>query len=249
MSVTPCVYCNKGARKPIYCPHCRSWQACCSQRCLLNHIKVTHPKQAAEIEAQEEAAETERDSRQREHRRAQKQKADAESGLQFECVKCRAMLSVPRRFKGQMVSCPHCGTPHRVPEAEVLEAPPEPPEPFRTVKLALGCAFCALVLSCCCGFPMKTYYAHKPRMEANRLYDEGQKAEAVARYEEMWERVGARADMLKRIVEYHLEVKNEAEATRWIEKGLDKSVAVDYDTPAAKALLEKAKARREAKSK
>ena len=248
--LTPCVYCNKGARKPIACPHCWSRQTCCSQRCLLNHIKVTHPKQAAEMASQEEEAETERESRRREQRQAQKERAEAEAGMRVECGDCGALLSIPRRFKGQTIPCPHCGVMQNVPVAELLAAPEEPPEPFWTKRrLVLGCTFWSLVLSCCFGVPGWIYHAQKPRVEANRMYDEGRKAEAVAKYQEMWERLDSPPDMLKRIVEYHLETKNEAEATRWVEKGLDKNVAVNYDTPAAKALHDKVKAKREAKLK
>jgi hypothetical protein len=230
---------------------------CCSERCLQNHIKAAHPKQAAAQQAQKEVQEIERENRRRELKRAhneldrlEKEKAEAESGLRGECPNCGAVLSIPRKFKGKKIPCPHCKVELHVPEAEVLEAPEEPGEPFWTVRrVVIGLTFWAVVLSCCCGVPGWIYHAQQPRLEANRLYDEGRKAEAVAMYQEMWEQVGAPPDMLKRIVEYHLETKNEAEATRWIEKGLDHDTIMDYDTPAANSLLEKVKARRADKPK
>lgn len=246
-----CVHCNRGARKPISCPHCW-WQVCCSERCLQNHIKAAHPKQAATNSAAKEAAEIEKENRRRELNRAhneldrlEKEKVEAESGLRGECPHCGAVLSIPRKFKGKKIPCPHCNIELHVPEAEILEAPEEPPKPFWTLRrVVFGLAFWAAAVAVCGGLPFQIWRAQRPRMEANRLYEEGRKAEAVAKYEDMWERVGAPAEMLKRIVEYHLEAKNEVEASRWIEKGLDKNVAADYDTPAAKPLLEKAKTRR-----
>lgn len=230
---------------------------CCSERCLLNHIKAVHPKQAAAREAQKESAEIEKENRRRELRRLnkemdrlEKEKAEAESGLRGECPNCKAVLSIPRKFKGKKIPCPHCKVELHVPEAEVLEAPEEPPELFWTRRrIVVGLTFWGVALSCCCGVPGWIYHAQQPRLEANRLYDEGRKAEAVAKYQEMWERVGAPPDMLKRIVEYHLETKNEAEAIRWVEKGLDKNVPVTYESPAAQTLVEKAKSRRATNTK
>jgi hypothetical protein len=201
-----CVHCNRGARTPVSCPHCW-WQVCCSERCLTNHIKAAHPKQAAAMEAQKESAEIEKENRRRELRRLnkemdrlEKEKAEAESGLRGECPNCKALLSIPRKYKGKKIPCPHCKAELHVPEAEVVSRPPEPAEPFWTVRrVAIGLTFWAVVLSCCCGVPGWIWHAQTPIREADRLYDEGRKAEAVARYQEMWERVGAPGSQLDRI--------------------------------------------------
>lgn len=108
MSKLPaCVHCDRGASKPVSCPHCW-WQVCCSERCLRNHIEAAHPKQAAAQEAQKEAQEIEQENRRRELRRAhneldrlEKEKAEAENGLRGECPNCGAVLSIPRKFKGK----------------------------------------------------------------------------------------------------------------------------------------------------
>jgi hypothetical protein len=99
----------------LYCPYCWWWQRqmCCSERCLLNHIKAVHPKQAAAQRAAKEGEEIEQENRRRELRRAhneldrlEKETAEAESGLHGECPNCGAVLSIPRKFKGKKITSP-----------------------------------------------------------------------------------------------------------------------------------------------
>lgn len=138
----------------------------------------------------------------------------------------RGRVEHPAQVQGQEIPCPHCKVEMHVPEAEVLSAP----EPFWTARrVVLGLTFWAFVLSCCCGVPTWAWWKTGPLREADRLYDEGRKAEAVAKYQEMWENSGAKTKLLKRIVEYHLETNNEAEATRWVEKGLDGKTPENYE--------------------
>jgi len=77
-------------------------------------------------------------------------------------------------------------------------------------------------------------------------------AEAVARYKIGYPSAGSRkAEVLQRIVDHEAE-GNPAEATRWIEKGLDEQIAVTYKAAASRTLVakvEKDRADREATRK
>ena len=249
-----CVHCNRGVRNPVYCPHCwLSWSyPCCSERCLQNHIQTAHPKEAAaqqaKKEAQKETGEAERENRRRTRRRLnnaldrlEKEKAEIESGMRAGCPHCGAELRVPRKYKGKTIHCPNCKAELNVPEAELISVP-EPVIPFWRRKTVWQNAVAWGVILAFLGW---AWLKHEPVSQADSLFKEGRTAEAIAKYEEIWDSgVGSRP--LQRIVDYHLGLGNEAEAIRWIEKGLDRRPEYKYESPAAQALFERVKAKREA---
>jgi hypothetical protein len=84
--------------------------------------------------------------------------------------------------------------------------------------------------------------------EADRLYDSGQKAEAVRKYESVYMFVPSarKPEIIKRLVELELAEGNKAEATKWIVKGLNEKLDVPYQTEAAKELHAATKKNRDA---
>ena len=75
--------------------------------------------------------------------------------------------------------------------------------------------------------------------EADRLYP-SKPTEAVAKYKEGYPAADARrAEVLKKIVDHEAGAGNTAEATKWIERGLDDKLTVDYTSPAARGLFAK----------
>jgi hypothetical protein len=84
--------------------------------------------------------------------------------------------------------------------------------------------------------------------EADRLYQAGDAAEAVANYKEAyWGAGGRKADVIQRIVDHEAGRGSSSEAKRWIEKGLDDKLALSFDSPAGRALMATAHQEREAK--
>jgi hypothetical protein len=115
----------------------------------------------------------------------------------------------------------------------------------------------ALGLLACCGsavfFAMKSREQQEAALaEADKLYA-SKPAEAVVKYKEGYPAAGSRkAEVLQRIVDHEAKAGNTAEATKWIEKGLDDKLAVDYTVPAAKDLhakVQKDRADKEAAKK
>jgi hypothetical protein len=84
---------------------------------------------------------------------------------------------------------------------------------------------------------------------ADRLYDEGQKAEAVALYrkhpERFWPSGGGDVRNLRRVIEYDLEQGDTADARRWIELVLERGIALEFNSPRARELYTSVKAARE----
>jgi hypothetical protein len=82
---------------------------------------------------------------------------------------------------------------------------------------------------------------------ADRLFGEGKRAEAVAKYKTNFAAVASQsqAEILKRIVEHEVETGDLKEARRWIELGLDKGLAPRYAGGAAFKLEREAKHERE----
>lgn len=99
----------------------------------------------------------------------------------------------------------------------------------------------ALVLLACCGsavfFSMKNRQSQEAALvEADKLYAT-KPAEAVAKYKEGYPAAGDRkAEVLQRIVDHEAGAGNTAEATKWVEKGLDDKLTVSYTSAVAKDL-------------
>ncbi len=85
---------------------------------------------------------------------------------------------------------------------------------------------------------------------ADRLYDQGKRAEAVALYEKhpdrFWRRDGAEVRNLRRIIEFELVERGDAvEARKWVEQAVDRDVPLEFNSGAAEALYASVKAERE----
>jgi hypothetical protein len=82
---------------------------------------------------------------------------------------------------------------------------------------------------------------------ADRFWTEGKHGEAVATYKTYHlHRQGAqKAELIKRIVEHELRMKNTEEARKWIEVGLTSTLSIQYESDAAKALLARVKKERD----
>lgn len=102
----------------------------------------------------------------------------------------------------------------------------------------------ALGLLSCCG--MVGFFAMKARQnqeaalaEADKLYPT-KPAEAVAKYKEGYPAAGSRqSEVLRKIVEFEVDAGNTTEARRWVERGIDDKLTVEYTSPAAKDLVAK----------
>ncbi len=120
-----------------------------------------------------------------------------------------------------------------------LDTSPVRPRPGKALPWLLGAL--ALGLLACCGsvgfFAMQSQKKKQEALaEGDRLYA-AKPAEAVARYKEGYDAAGDRkAEVLQRIVDHEAGAGNTAEATKWIEKGIDDKLTVAYTSPAAKDL-------------
>lgn len=130
--------------------------------------------------------------------------------------------------------------------------------------LAGAVFFAVLVVGCCGVFGFIGWQGSKARQEAlaeaDRLYPKSP-AQAVAKYKEGYGAAGSRkAEVIQRIVDHEAAAGNADEARKWVERGLDDGVTVEYTSPAAKDLYAKVqrdraekgatrKAEREAKDK
>lgn len=116
------------------------------------------------------------------------------------------------------------------------------PRHHRPGKITTGLLAAVLVaLLACCGsavfFSMKSRERQEKALaEADKLYAT-KPVEAVARYKDVYPAAGSRkAEVLQRIVDHEAEAGNTAEATKWVEKGIDDKLAVAYTSAAAKNL-------------
>jgi hypothetical protein len=85
--------------------------------------------------------------------------------------------------------------------------------------------------------------------EADKLYQTGKVADAVAKYNEGYSAAAAdrKGLVVQRIVDHEAGLGARSEAKKWIEKGLDDKVAVSPVTPAGRALLEEVQKERDAR--
>jgi len=113
------------------------------------------------------------------------------------------------------------------------------PRSGKALPLLLGVV--ALAFLACCGtavfFSMKSReQQEKALAEADALYAK-KPAEAVVKYKEGYPAAGSRkAEVLQRIVDHEAGAGNTAEATKWVEKGIDDKLTVAYTSAAAKDL-------------
>ena len=100
------------------------------------------------------------------------------------------------------------------------------------------------MLACCGSVGFIVMQSNKKQQEAlaegDRLYPT-KPAEAVAKYKEGYDAAGARkAEVLQRIVDHEAGAGNTAEATKWIDKGLNDKLNPAYTSAGAKDLHAKA---------
>ena len=124
--------------------------------------------------------------------------------------------------------------------------------------LALGCGLviASLLLFCTVGMFIGGSLARGGRQEelaeANRLWDAGQKSEAVTKYKTLIERdlsgVPSKAErpaVFQRAIDYELELGHTDEARALVEKALDKNVDITSGSPATTKLVAQVLADRE----
>lgn len=101
----------------------------------------------------------------------------------------------------------------------------------------------AVMCFCCGGFPASREEVKKKIDKADVLWDSGKKTDAVMEYRRIFE--DARSDekerMLPRIVEFEVNAGNNEEAKKWIKRGLEDKLKVEYSDPAAKKVFAVAK--------
>lgn len=175
------------------------------------------------------------------------------------CPRCRARLTVTAELaeEGEAL-CPRCEAtipldlPGALPAARTKRAgraapDAEPDEGSgKQVVRAGGCASvggCLLiVLACagvCVGWANYTQRARDDLAAADRLYAEGQRGEAVAKYKDRFAHLpnDRRAEVIRRVADHEAVSGDGAEARRWVEKGLDAKQDITYESPAARDLL------------
>ena len=124
-----------------------------------------------------------------------------------------------------------------------LASRPLPDRPGKALPWLLGAV--ALAFFACCGsvgfFAMQSQKKKQEALaEGDALYPT-KPAEAVVRYKEGYDAAGPRkAEVLQRIVDHEAGAGNAAEATKWVEKGIDDKLTVAYTSAAAKDLHAKA---------
>ncbi len=101
----------------------------------------------------------------------------------------------------------------------------------------------AIMCFCCGGCPASREEVKKKIDKADVLWDSGKKSDAVMEYRQVYE--DARSDekerMLPRILEYEVSAGNTDEAKKWIKRGLEDKLKVEYTDPDAKKLFAVAK--------
>ena len=167
------------------------------------------------------------------------------------CPRCRARLTVTDDLADDgEVECPKCGT--------LFPVDPPPALPARRARRTAadeeaggsavrasgwasvgGCLVMFLVCGgACFGWNQYRQKALDDLAAGDKLYADGKKGEAVAKYKDWWSFVPdeRKAQVIQRVAD-HEAAGDKAEARRWVEKGLDGRLTVAYETPAARDLL------------
>ena len=133
--------------------------------------------------------------------------------------------------------------PPRRPNRAKPHAEPAEPDEGKTAVRASGCATLGgcLLIVLACGGAFSCWSAYKQRAlddlaAADRLYAEGKKADAVAKYKDRFSHVpnDRRQEIIKRVADHEATAGDTAEARRWVEKGLDGKMNIAYESPAAR---------------
>jgi DNA-directed RNA polymerase subunit RPC12/RpoP len=144
------------------------------------------------------------------------------------CPSCGIALSARESSIGSVIRCKNCGAKIRLSEPE---EEPEKPKP----SVLAGCCGLAVLLGIAClaaliyaGLKKNREEAAAELQKADRDYERGEKAAAVAVYKHRFAFAEDKAQALKRIVEHETEAANEAEARQWIERGIREKIAAGY---------------------
>ena len=97
-----------------------------------------------------------------------------------------------------------------------------------------GALGCGVLLFSCCGFGTITTMLANSRAkaqiaEADQLWADGKRAEAVEKYAANYERADDKPQLLRRVVEFRLESGDTAEAKKWLARGISDKVEVVYE--------------------
>jgi hypothetical protein len=85
-------------------------------------------------------------------------------------------------------------------------------------------------------------------VEADRLLQAGKTDEAVAKYKDGYGAAGDRkAEVIRRIVDFEAGKGNNAEAKKWVERGLSDKLVLSFDSPGGRTLLADAQRDRDTK--
>jgi hypothetical protein len=98
------------------------------------------------------------------------------------------------------------------------------------------------------GVYMTSRHQQESLEEADKLYKAGQKAAAAEKYKAGYPAAGGRkAEVIKRIVEHEATKGSTDEAKKWMEKGLDDKLTLEFDDADTRALLAQVNQEREAR--
>jgi predicted Zn finger-like uncharacterized protein len=184
------------------------------------------------------------------------------------CPHCRTRLTVtPELAEEGEVECPNCQHvfPLDPPQArpasrarraarraddERREGEKQQPGCFASLG---GCLFLILIVGCLFwGCSKWREGISNDIAAADKLYTEGKKAEAVAKYKDRWFFIpdDKRPEVVRRVVDHEAEAGNHDEARWWVTKGLDANMDVKYQSAAARdihAQVQRERAEAEAK--
>lgn len=154
----------------------------------------------------------------------------AEEG-EAECPRCRRVFPLDAP---QARSASRARRPAR--EAEDERRGGETPQPGCFASLG-GCLVILLLGGCLFWGCSKWREGIRDDIAAaDRLYGEGKKAEAVAKYKDRYFFVpdDKRPEVVRRVADHEAEAGNREEARRWVVKGLDGNMDIKYESAAAR---------------
>jgi len=115
----------------------------------------------------------------------------------------------------------------------------------------LGCG--ALLLFGCCFFSIVYTAINSATQDsiarADKLWDEGKKDEAAEKYRLHYSGAKNKPEIVRRMVEHHVEKGDEKEARVWEEKGRKDKLTVNYESAGAKAFVTRLQREREEKTR
>jgi DNA-directed RNA polymerase subunit RPC12/RpoP len=155
------------------------------------------------------------------------------------CPKCSARLKVDDDLDDDRIECTRCGRRFVPPQEEPVHRGKKVQKAGALATLG-GC----LVIFVLCGGGLYSCGVYNQRARddlaaADRLYAKGKKAEAGAKYSDRYSYVtnDRRVEIIRRVADHEATAGDKGEARRWVEKGLNVGLEIDYETQAARELL------------